>query len=53
MPADTCVTHEWILQALELADSGAWAEEACVRCGDERVVPPTWTDAVERFANQR
>jgi hypothetical protein len=53
MSGDTCVTHEWMLKAVELADSGAWAGEACERCGDERVVPPTWTHQVELFANRR
>ena len=53
MAGDHCVTHEWTLRAVELADNGTWAGEACERCGDERVVPPTWTHQVELFANQR
>ena len=43
VPIDVCVAHEWTLRAVELADSGVWAEEACERCGDERV---------EIFANE-
>ncbi|GAA2114712.1 hypothetical protein [Nocardioides bigeumensis] len=53
MSGDACVTHEWTLLAVAVAKSGVWGGEACERCGDERVVPPSWTHQVELFANRR